>query len=74
MVHQGLTPADVVRRSAELAHQLAGTARLHNEPEEAARFELLAAEGEARAARLAELTLTSRSPARPPADAATARR
>ena len=42
------SPADVVRQSAAIAQLLAGTAWLHREPEEARRFEDIAAAGEAR--------------------------
>jgi hypothetical protein len=41
-------PADVVRQAATIARLLAGTAWLPREPEEARRFEDIAAEGEAR--------------------------
>lgn len=47
--------SELVRRSAAMARKLADTARLHNEPEVAARFERLAADGEARARYLAEI-------------------
>ncbi len=50
-----LSPAEVIRESADTARRLAATARLHKEPEEAARFEQIAAEGEARARRLDEI-------------------
>jgi hypothetical protein len=52
---QALIPANLIRESAALARKLAETARLDKEPEEAAHFEQLAAEGEARAARLDKL-------------------
>jgi hypothetical protein len=52
-----LTPAEIVRQSAAMARRSAETARLHKEPEEAARFEQLAAEGEARADQLDALRL-----------------
>jgi hypothetical protein len=41
---------DVIRQAAAIARSLANTARLHHEPEEGARFEQIAARGEARAA------------------------
>jgi hypothetical protein len=41
-------PADVVRQSATLTRLLPGTAWLHRVPEEARRFEDIAADGEAR--------------------------
>jgi hypothetical protein len=49
------SPADIVRRLAAMARVLADTARFHKEPEEAARFEQIAAEGEARAQHLDDL-------------------
>ena len=52
------TPAEIVGRSAAMARKLAKTARLHQEPEEAARFEQIATEGAARADRLEDLRLT----------------
>jgi len=55
MSHAEPAPAAIVRQSAEIARQLAYTARLHREPEEARRFEQIAAEADERAARLAEL-------------------
>ena len=51
--------AEIVRRAAAMARLSAGSARLHQEPQEAARFEQLAAEGEARADRLDELRLAA---------------
>ena len=50
-----ISPAELIRRSAAMARRLAQTARLHNAPVEAARFEQIAAEGEARAHRLDEI-------------------
>jgi len=50
-----LSPARLVRRAAQMARELAHTARLHKEPEEAARFEQIATEGDARAQHLDDL-------------------
>jgi hypothetical protein len=47
----------VIREAARIARDLAETARLHKEPDEAARFEQIAGEAETRAARLATLQL-----------------
>ena len=55
-VHRPL--AEIVRESAAMARLSAETARLHNEPEEAARFEQIAAEGDARAQHLDDLAHT----------------
>jgi hypothetical protein len=51
--------AEIVRRSAAMARLSADTARIHQEPQEAARFEQIAAEGEARADRLDALRLAA---------------
>jgi hypothetical protein len=50
-----LPSADVVRQSAAIAGMLAATARLRHEPNVSARFEQIAAEGEARARHLDDL-------------------
>ena len=47
--------AEIVRESAAMARLSAKTARLHNEPEEAARFEQIAVDAEARARLLEEI-------------------
>ena len=55
MPHELPSLADIVRRSAEMARLSAETARLHKEPKEAARFEQIATEGDARAQYLDDL-------------------
>jgi hypothetical protein len=48
-------PARALREAARIARDLAKTVRLHREPDEAARFEQIAAEGESRARHLEQL-------------------
>jgi hypothetical protein len=55
MLHDHRSPADLVRQSTEMARRCADTARLHQEPDVAARFDQLATEGEARARHLDDL-------------------
>jgi hypothetical protein len=55
MLEQHTSAQQAVREAARIARDLAETARLHREPEEARRFEQIAAEGDARAARLEQL-------------------
>jgi len=46
------TPEKVIRQAAQIARDLAETARQQHEPEEAQRFEQIAVEGETRARHL----------------------
>ena len=58
--HRPLT--EVIRESAAMARLTAETARLHKEPEEAARFEQIAAEAEDRAQHLDEIARMGTAP------------
>jgi hypothetical protein len=71
MMARRRTPGEVVRQSAAAARQAAETARLHNEPELAERFEQIAAEGEVRARYLDELAAQVRRAPFPGASAST---
>jgi hypothetical protein len=55
MLEQRTSAQHVIREAARIARDLAETARLHKEPEEAARFEQIAAEAELRMKHLADL-------------------
>ena len=62
MMHRHLPPAELVRQAGEIARRLADTARLHNEPHVAERFEQIAAESEERARHLDDLARISSAP------------
>jgi hypothetical protein len=55
MREQQTSAQHAIREAARIAKDLAKTARLHREPDEAARFEQIAAEGESRARHLEQL-------------------
>jgi hypothetical protein len=55
---------EIVRQSAELARQLADTARMHHEPDVALRFEEIAAAADGRARHLDEIAIRCTRPLR----------
>jgi hypothetical protein len=55
MLERPTSAQHVIREAARIARDLAETARLHKEPEEAARFEQIAAEAELRMKHPADL-------------------
>jgi hypothetical protein len=57
MLERRTSAQHAIRDAARIARELAETARMHKEPEEAARFEQIADDAETRAERLAKLEM-----------------